>query len=241
SSDVRTAMEVVRACLGRLEAIERIILGFDQDDRAVLVGHATGLGTEGTWRCFQDESTARGKPFDLGLTRTPRGEGPQIREDGGDVGYFIGDDTVVLVSKDWIAEAEARLRGEGTAAIDGSLAVVAGRVQPDAPQGVVGRITGPAEIGLVGRPRAGIDDVSVSLGLPGSDLELRIEADAGEKADATRVRDELQRQLREFEGVLPLMGFPGTVAPKLAFETEGDLVSLAFVLTEAELRGLREG
>jgi len=148
---------------------------------------------------------------------------------------------VVLVSKDWIAEAEARLRGEGTAAIDGSLAVVAGRVQPDAPLWVVGRITGPAEIGLAGTPMAGIDDVSVSLGLPGSDLELRIEADAGEKADATRVRDELQRQLREFEGVLPLMGFPGTVAPKLAFETEGDLVSLAFVLTEAELRGLREG
>lgn len=242
--DIQAVMDVMRGCLGRLEAIDRVVVGFIDKDHVVMVAHAKGLGTEATWRCLRDETTARGKSFDLELTGTPRGKGPQILEtgkDGGDLGYFVDDDTAVVLTKEWDPEFLARMRGEGTPAIEGELAATAGRMDQDASLRVVGRITGDAERDLVGTPMAGIDDVSLTIRVRGQDLELHMESDAGEPTDATRVRDELTTQVESFKGFLPMLGFPSSVAPKIAFETEGDLVSLRLSLTGDELRGLREG
>jgi hypothetical protein len=234
------AMDVVRACLVRLEAVDDVVLGFDDSEHLVLAAHAKGIGTDETWRCFQKESLARSLAFDLTLTGTARGEGPQLREKEGNLGYFPDDDTVVLVSKDWDADVQARLRNTGTAAIAGSLAAVVGRMQQDDPLWVAGRITGKSESGLVGSPMAGIDDVTFGMRIDGSDLVLSTTADAGEAADATRVRDELQRQVDQYKSFIAMMGLPATLGPKLAFVTEGDLVSLGLTLTADELRSTRE-
>lgn len=238
---LRTAMEVVRACLGKVEAFDDVVLGFDDEQHLVLAAHAKGIGTDGVWKCFQTETTARGRPFDLVTTGTARGEGPQLRGDDGSVGYFADDDTIVMVTKAWDADVQARLRGEGTAAIEGSLAGVVARIGQDDPLWVVGRLGGKPELELVGTPFAGIDDVAFALRLEGTDLLLDTTMDAGEAADATRVRDEIHRQLDPVKSMLPMMGVPSSVVPKLAFVAEGDLVKLGLSLTSDELRGLREG
>jgi hypothetical protein len=239
-ANVKTAVDVVRTCLGSLELVDDVVLGFDDHEHVVLVAHAEGIGTDATWRCFAREAGTRGRVFDLTITGTARGEGPQLRESEGDVGYFPDDDTVVLVSKAWDTDVQARIRGEGTAAIEGTLAGVVGRVQADRPLWVAGRITGTTEVGLASTPMAGIDDVAFELRIDGEDLVLETTADAGEAADATRMRDAIQQQLDEFKGILPMMGVPATLGPKIAFVTEGDLVSLGFTLTADELRALRE-
>ena len=41
--------------------------------------------------------------------------------------------------------------------------------------------------------------------------------------------------------VLPMMGMPSSVIPKLAFVAEGDLVKLDLSFTGEELKSLREG
>jgi hypothetical protein len=238
----KTAMDVVRACLGRLEAIDDLVIGFDEAEHVVLVAHATALGTDATWRCFQTETISRGKPFELVITGTARGEGPQLRSDDDDgFGYFPDDDTVVMVSKEWDADVQARLRGEGTAAVEGSLVAPVARVQQGDPMWLVGRITGKSESGLAGSPMAGIDDVAVDLRLEGVDLLVTTSVDAGEAADATRVRDAVQKQVDEFKAMLPMMGMPSSIIPKLAFVAEGDLVKLDLSFTGDELKSLREG
>jgi hypothetical protein len=237
----KTGMEVVRACLPGLEAFEDVVIGFDDAKHVVLAARAPGLGTDAKWRCFQSETILRGKPFEVTITGTARGEGPQLRSDEGDLGYFPDDDTLVMVSKEWDADVTARLRGEGTAAIEGGLAGVMGRIEPDDPLWLVGRITGMAESGLAGSPMAGIDDVAFDVRIEGDELAFTTSVDAGEAADATRMRDELQRQLDQFKSVLPVMGVPSSVADEIAFVAEGDLVSMRLTMSGDELRSLREG
>lgn len=237
---IKTAMEVVRTCLGRVEAIDDVVLGFDDAKHLVLAARAKGLGTAPTWLCLQTETVARGRPFELSLTGTHRGKGPQLRGDDGNLGYFPDDDTVVLVSKEWDADVQARLRAEGTAAIEGSLAAVMRRIQPDDPLWMAGRITGLPERGLASTAMAGIDDVAFGLRITGDDLLLATSVDAGEAADATRVRDELQRQFEEIRSVLPMVGVPPSVPSKLVFVAEGELVKLDLTLAGHELRSIRE-
>ncbi len=233
-------LDSLRACGTAPETIDELVIGHDDDESGMMVVHAKGLGTEATWRCLDEESTSRGRALELTFTGTARGEGPQLRRSEGNVGYFLDDDAVVLVSKAWAEPVRERLRGAGTAAIEGSLASVAGRIRPEDSAWVVGRITGQSASSLVGTPMAGIVDMTLDLRVSGGDLVFATTADAGERADATRIRDELQRQFEQFETVLPMLGLPSTVAPKIEFVSEGDLVSLGFTLTEDELRGLRE-
>ena len=76
--------------------------------------------------------------------------------------------------------------------------------------------------------------------IDGSDLRVTTTADAGEAADATRMRDDLHRQLESFKSMLPMLGVPATLGSKLAFVTEGDLLSLDLTITSDELRSVRE-
>jgi hypothetical protein len=237
----RTAMEVVRACLGKVEAFDDVVLGFDDGKQLVLAARAKGLGTDVVWQCLQTETIARGRPFDLTITGTARGEGPQLRSDDDGVGYFPDDDTLVMVTTAWDADVQTRLRGEGKAAIEGSLAGVVARIGLDDPLWAVGRLEGKPERELLGTPFAGIQDVAFNLRLLGSDVVLDTTMDAGEAADATRMRNEIHRQLDPIKSMLPMMGMPSSVVPKIAFEAEGELVKLAFTLTSDELRDLREG
>jgi len=237
----KAAMDVVRACLGRLEVVDDVVVGFDDAEHLVLAAHGKGLGTDVVWRCFQTEATARGQSMGMTITGTARGEGPQLRTDEGDLGYFPDDDTMVMVAKEWDADVRARMRGEGTPAIEGALAGPVGRIGPEDPLWLVGRLEGKPELGLLGTPFAGIDDVAFGLRIDGGDLVIATSIDAGEAADATRVRDEVHRQLDPMKSMLPMMGVPSSVVPKIAFVAEGDLVKLDFTLTSDELRELREG
>lgn len=238
----KAVTDAVRACLGTLEAVDDVVLGFDDAEHVVLAAHAKGLGTEATWRCLQTESIARGRSFELAITGTARGEGPQLRSSDGDgIGYFPDDDTMVMVSPAWDADVQARLRGEGTAAVEGSLAGTVARIHRDDPLWLAGRITGLPEAGLAGTPMAGIDDVAVDLRLEGVDMLVTTSVDAGEAADATRVREAVQKQVDDIKSILPALGLPASIGPKLSFVAKGDVVELELSLTGDELRSMREG
>ncbi len=239
--DFRTAVKVLRACVGPLPTIDTILLAIDSDEHAALVMRAPRLGTEDTWRCFDREAKAQGEPMDITLTGTSPGDGPQLRDDDGDPGYFADEDTLVLTSKEWSAEIQARLEGKGTSALEGPLAPTARRIELDSPLWAVGRLEGKARSSLVGTPMAGIEDVAFSLKFEGTDLQLALSSDAGAEEDATRVRDEIDRQFAEFKGFLPMLGFPSSLLAKVAFVAEGDLVSLELRMTASELDELRRG
>lgn len=236
----KIAMDVTRACLGRVEALDDVVIGFDEAKHMVVVLHAKGLGTDATWRCLQTETVARGRPFELGTTGTARGSGPQVTSPDA-VGWFPDDDTLVVASNEWKAEVEARMRGEGTAAVEGALAATMKRIQVDDPAWLAGRVMGPSASALTGSAFSGIVDLAIDMRLDGEDLVIATSFDAGETADATRLRDEIQKQVDQMKSMLPLLGFPATVGPKLSFVAEGDLMKLDLTLTRDELRGLREG
>ncbi|MEX1369510.1 MAG: hypothetical protein AB1Z98_40660 [Nannocystaceae bacterium] len=239
--DFRSAIDVFLECVPSLELLDDVVIGFDPDDHLALAAHAPNLGKDETWRCFGDKAVARGKDWELTLTGTARGEGPQLRGNDGETGYFVDDDTVVMVSKEWDAEVVALLGGGGTSAVKGRLAAPAGRVGTDSPLWLAGRIGLTAATGLSSTPFAGMTDLHFALRVEGDDLVLDTALDAGEAADATRMRDELERQFEEYKSFLPMMGFPASVTTKIAFETEGDLVTLTLPLTKSEIDEIRGG
>ncbi|MEM9457254.1 MAG: hypothetical protein AAGF11_23955 [Myxococcota bacterium] len=241
----KQAMDIVRTCLGGLEAVDELVVGFDLDDHLILVGRGKGLGTATTWRCFQKEATARGDSLDLELTGIPRGEGPQLRETDkspaeASQGYFPNDETFVMVSHEWDEQAQALLKGEGTPAIEGRLAPSTTRAKPDYTVWMVGRWDDAQSKDLPETIR-GIEDMALSMNIEDGALLVDLSADAGEASDATRVRERLQSEFDQFKGMLSIFGIPGSVAPKIVFKSEDDRVSLAFTLTSGELEGLRTG
>lgn len=239
--DVRTATDVFLECVPSLELLDDVAIGFNPEDHLAVAAHAPGLGTDETWRCLEAKTVARGKDWELELTGTARGEGPQLRSKDGETGYFVDDDTVVMVTKEWDAEVAALLRGEGTPAMKGRLAASSGRVGTDCALWLAARVGGVIASGLAGTPFAGITDLSFALRIESDDIVLDTAFDAGEAADATRMRDELEQQSEQYRGVLLMMGFPTSVMGKIVFETKGDLVTQTLRLTKSEIDEIRGG
>ncbi len=233
-----TFTAVLRTCRIPLETIDEVVFGMREDDQKVMVVRSRGIGTAATWDCLRTETAAQGDPLDLVTTGAAPDAGPHVRGPD-ELGYFLDDDTVVVVSKAWDAQVQERLRGEGSPALEGSLRAPFTRVTAEHPLWVLG-LTTDTESSMAGTPMAGVDDVAVDVSLADGDLVLALSSDAGEKADAVRVRDELTRQLGEFRSILPMLGVPPSLGPKLEFVSEGDLVSLGLTITSDELRGLRE-
>lgn len=243
-ADVKLAMDVVRACLGRLEAVDEVVIGFDGEPNMVVAVHGTGMGRSETWQCFDRETKARGDEMDLALTGVARGEGAQIREVAGEsearFGYFVDDDTMVLASAGWDEALGGVMRGEDTPAIDGELKAVGERVKQDGSMWVVGVIDGSVRAGL-GGALSTAEDVAFGLDVDDGALVVHLSVDAGEREDAKRMQAELQEQKAAFVPMLSMFGVPTSVGPKVEFLSEGDQVSLDLTLTREELEGLRKG
>ncbi len=238
--DVRTAMDVVRACMGKADAIEDIVLGMDDDDHAILAMRGKGLGTEQLWECFGTEARSRGGDWNVVFTGKPRGEGPQLSSDD-DPGYFIDDDTVVIVSKEWDVDFAALRRGETKPAIDDRLAPMAGRIGTDRTFWVLGEVTTSLAIGFVALGMDGAEDFALSIDIEDDTAVLDGSTTFASEGAANGVKDKLQKQFDEIESVLPMLGAPATVGPKIQFEHEGDEVRLGFALTRDEIEGIRRG
>lgn len=238
NEDFQTSVSALLECMVSLERFEDVVIGFDSEEHLVLAVHAEGLGKDETWRCLDFTEKSRGKDWDLVLTGTARGDGPQLVNDDGDHGYFPDDDTLVITSKEWDAEVVALLAGTGTPAVEGQLAAPAGRIAPETPLWLAGRIGPSAATELAVTPFAGMVDISLAVRISGDDLAFATTFDAGEAADATRMKDELTRGLKEMEGFFPILGFPTTFASSLTFEAEGDLVSLDFSLTKSDVSSI---
>lgn len=231
----RTGVSALLECMVSLERFEDVVIGFDSEEHLVLAVHAEGLGKDETWRCLESVARSRSKDWDMVLTGTARGDGPQLVSDDGDHGYFPDDSTLVMTSKAWDAEVVALLAGTGTPAVEGQLAAPAGRIAPETPLWLAGRIGSSAATEMTGTPFVGMVDISLAVRIADDDLAFAATFDAGEVADATRMKDELTRGLKEMEGFFPILGFPATFASSLTFETEGDLVSLDFSLTKSDV------
>jgi len=241
--DFHVVMNTLRSCLGSLEVFDTVVVGFDTQEHIALVVHAEKLGTDATWQCIRDRTIAEDKTWDLKITGTARGEGPQLLSDDGDLGYFVDDHTLVMISKEWEAEVGALLEaGAATPALEGRLAPLMGRITRDDPLWVVGVLEAPVVKGtLAGTPFAGIEDLSFGLRIEGDEIALATAFDTGQDSDAVAMRDRLQQSFDEFKAILPMMGFPATIAPKIKFEREGDLVSLDLSLTRSELEAINSG
>jgi len=241
--DSHVAMNTLRSCLGSLEVFDTVVVGFDTQGHIALVAHAEKLGTDETWQCMRSRTIVESETWDLKITGTARGKGPQLLSDDGDLGYFVDDHTLVMISKEWEAEVGALLEtGVGTPAIEGRLAPPMGRITRDDPLWVVGVIEASALTGIsAGTPFGGAKDLSFGLRIEGDDIALATAFDAGQDSDAITMRDQLEQKFDEFKSILPMMGFPATIGPKIKFEREGDLVSLDLSLTRSELEAIESG
>ncbi|MCH9688084.1 MAG: hypothetical protein K0V04_42025 [Deltaproteobacteria bacterium] len=232
------AMDVLRTCLGSLETIEDISFGFDSESHLVVVGRGKGLGTQEQWRCFERTTIAKDKEFDFVFTGTAQDQGPQLMSSD-DPGFFVGDDTVVLIDGDWRTEFEALRAGTRKPAIEGPLAAAVARVNTESPFWMAGLSEGPLVAALDDGALHEMEDFTFAMQIEDDQLRVAINADAGQPSDAKAARDELQHTFDEFKAVLPTLGLSSSFSSRVKFEVEGDEVSVAMSFEPSEIESMR--
>ncbi|MEM7154237.1 MAG: hypothetical protein AAF799_15435 [Myxococcota bacterium] len=238
--DLRKGEQLAEACLGALETFERVVVAGGHDDRTAMAIHGKRLGDAETWRCFERISSRTGD-WDLKLTGTERGEGPQLLDtDDGDRGYFPDKDTAIILSKELDAEVVARIDGKGTAITEGPLAATLDRTETDRPLWFVGLIEGQLQRDLADGPFDGFKDFSFSMGSADDGIALTLSGDGGTDADATRLLAELEKQFNDLKGMLPMLGLPASIGEKIEFKREGSEVLITLDMTRHEVEQLTE-
>lgn len=232
--DLRGSMETFRSCVGQLDTIERITIGSDFDDRFLMAMEAPGIGTREVWDCFRDKTIGKGKTWDTEITGTPIGEGPQLRAEDGDPGYFMNEDTVVLVSKAWGEAVEQRRDGGSERATPSRLSAMLSRVEADDPLRALGFLDAETSTSLATSLGAEIEDFAVGLRPIDGELRVELSFQADSAAQATAFKDGLTAKLEEYKGLLPMIGVPPSLSAKLSFGTEGSLTTMSLRITADE-------
>lgn len=160
-----------------------------------------------------------------------------ITMDDGSVGYIVNEGSLVVASKDWAAPVKDLIDGKGKSVFDGSLKEVIGRADTGKHIWFAGTL--PAEM-IKGSPAEGAKDVAGSLDLSGG-LAIAASVGFGSADEATKKKDELQKQFDQFKGMAGGMGVPQPVVDSVKIDASGNAVTLAAKATDDDLKKIQEG
>ena len=237
SDDLRDGARVFSSCMGRLESLDRLVIGWNNYGKLAMVAEGKSMGTVLMWECFERKSSS----WDLQITHNERGSGPQLlAHDSGDRGYFLDKDTVVFTSGEWDDELSARIYGKGTPGIQGRLAETAKRIDPEHAFWLVGLIDSDMRADIGSASLKNFNDVALSIELKRDDIGLRLSGDTGSMGEAIRTRDELEKEYDGFKAMLPMFGTPMSLTEKIEFERDGSEVHLNFDIREDELESMAD-
>jgi hypothetical protein len=236
TGDTKEFLDAATACNLGTDKWKSVVFGGDTTKQQfAIVVNADGIGKEENLTCINGKMKEKsGK--DAFKIEDKDGKKQLTMDDGG-VGYIVNEGTLVVATKDWAAPVKELVDGKGKSVFDGALKDVIARADTGKHVWVAGTL--PAEM-LKGSPGEGAKDATASLDLSGG---VGVAASVGFATadEATKKKDELQKQFDQFKGMAGGMGVPQTVVDSVKIDASGTTVTLAAKATEDDLSKIKEG
>lgn len=233
--DGKEMLDAATACNLPLDKWKSITFGMDPTKQQVaVVVNADGIGKEENLTCIHGKIKEKdGKePWTV---EEKDGKKVLAMENGG-VGYIVNEGTLVVATKDWAAPVKELIDGKGKSVFDGALKDVIGRADTGKTMWAAGSI--PGEM-LKGTPGEGAKDAAGSIDLS-SGVALAASVGFGSADDATKKKDELQKQFDQFKGMASGIGVPQSVVDSVKIEASGSAVTVSVTASEDDVKKLNE-
>jgi hypothetical protein len=233
--DAKEVLDAASACNIGIDKWKSVTFGMDPTKRAVaVILNADGIGKEDNLTCMHGKIKEKSgeEPWKL---EDKDGKKVLTMEDGG-VGYIVNEGTVVVASKDWAAPVKELIDGKGKSVFDGALKDVIGRADTGKTIWAAGSI--PGEM-LKGSPGEGAKDAAGSIDLS-SGVALAASVGFGSADDATKKKDELQKQFDQYKAMAGGLGVPQGVVDSVKIEASGSAVTLSMSASETDVDALTE-
>ena len=231
--DVAKTIDALESCNLKLKEMKGMTVGADESEHALVVIEGAGVGKKDNLTCLgeKDSGNFKGEEKD--------GETVVVADGGNMMGHPVGDDTLVMVSKDWDETVTKLIKGEGTAAVDGKLKDAAGRVDQSKHIWFAVAIPADAKGSLAGSPAEKLEDLSGTLDMT-KGLTIDLHAGVPTADDATKLKDEVKTQFDQIKGMAGMLGIPSSVTDKVKFDTKDALVTASVSITPEELKTIED-
>lgn len=223
----------LRGCQLDVDQLQSVVFAMFEGEHALAIVNGPGFGVVKNHECAVQEL---GDP-EYALVEHEGGW--RISLDHGDTyGYFLADDSVLIVDKEIDAEVATLRAGEGTSVASGPLKVTLDRVDKTRHAWFAGRVVGFLKSQLGASSMGEMHELWGTAHFEG-DLSLGFGARFADAATATSTRDSAQKQLDEMKSMLPMIGVSPALASKITFAAEDDRFTVNVSMTEAEMTSIR--
>jgi hypothetical protein len=229
-------LDAATACNLGTDKWKNVVIGMDMTkNQHAMVVNADGIGKEENLTCISGKikEKAGKEPFKI---EDKDGKKVLTMDDGG-VGYIVNEGTLVIASKDWAAAVKDLVDGKGKSVFDGSLKDVIGRTDTGKHVWFAGTV--PADMAK-GSPAEGAKDVAGSLDVS-SGVAVAASVGFGSADEATKKKDELQKQFDQFKGMAGGMGVPQGVVDSVKIDASGNAVTVSAKASDDDLKKIQEG
>ncbi|MBK6918341.1 MAG: hypothetical protein IPH07_13175 [Deltaproteobacteria bacterium] len=234
TGEFKEMVDAATACNLGTDKWKSIAFGADPTKKqfAVIIS-ADGIGKDENLTCIQGKiKEKQGK--DPWTVEEKDGKKTLTMDDG--VGYIVNEGSLVVASKDWAGAVKDLIDGKGKSVFDGSLKETIGRANTGKHIWFAGTL--PADM-IKGSPADGAKDVAGSLDLSGG---IAIDASVGFASadEATKKKDELQKQFEGVKGMAGTVGVPQSVVDSVKIDASGNAVTVSAKASDDDLKKISE-
>jgi hypothetical protein len=218
------------------ETWTKAVIGGDTsgDDKIVVGGQATGLGTKATIECIAKKVNEK---QGADKWKVSEADGRVVVDiDGGDAtGFSGGDDVFIIAGKDYAEAVKANLGGGGKSVLDGPLKdAIAGA---DSSKHVY--FAGLATSDMAQGPTDGLKHFSGYVDFSAG-LAIAASLDFGDEAKAKTTADVFSKQFEGLKGMAGGMGVPQPIVDSVKIEAKGSAVSASMSASADDLKKLSD-
>ncbi|MBC8071541.1 MAG: hypothetical protein IAG13_24650 [Deltaproteobacteria bacterium] len=229
-------VDAATACNLGTDKWKNVVFGADTSKQQfAAVINADGIGKEENLTCINGKIKEKSGKDSFKIE--DKDGKKQLTMDDGGVGYIVNEGTLAVASKDWAAPVKELVDGKGKSVFDGALKDVIARADSGKHIWVAGTL--PADM-LKGSPAEGAKDAAASLDLSGG-IAVNASVAFASAEEATKKKDELQKQFDGFKGMAGGMGVPQTVVDSVKIDASGSTVTFAAKATDEDVKKIQEG
>lgn len=240
--DAADGLQTLNECGIQLNNLRRVSFGAaDEGDRGMAIIDGKGISERSKLDCLaakaKEKEGTEVKFEDKGAYTVATADKDDM------LVIAVGSDRLVISEGKWREEIEARVKGEGTGATEGSLKAS----MPLADNSkLIWMVMGPSDDmkrELKGQPLEAMTGAGIWIdgdwvNAKATSLDMGIKIGMPDEAGATKGKDFLATQYAQVKPMAAMFGLPASVVDKVKFGATATMVTIDLSLTEADLKAL---
>lgn len=235
--DGEEKLRVFRDCELDIEQMQSVTFAMVEGKHGLAIVNGPGFGVAKNHECAIGKLRGSGKEAEYELA-DHEGAKRLVLEKGDTFGYFLADDSLLVVDKEIDAEVAGLREGKGTSVKASGLQTTIARVDTTRHAWFASRIVDFMKTQMGASPMGEVHEMWGSAHYEG-EMALKFGSRLNDAAAATSVRDQAQKQLDEMKSMLPMLGVSAALAAKITFGAEDDRFTVDVSMTEAEMASIR--